>query len=140
MRYITDISKFKNGWFVGNFEPSVLKSEAVEVAFHEYPAGHKGDGHYHNIATEINLIIEGKVGFPSSVILSAGAIWIVKPGEISDAIFLEDTKLIVIKAPSVPGDKHYRVENTHELTPLEAFEAVSIWSKNFLKAGYENNQ
>jgi hypothetical protein len=44
------------GWFIGNFTPSVLPSDDVEVAVKNYQAGDKEEPHYHKIATEITCI------------------------------------------------------------------------------------
>ena len=34
-----NVSDFTKGWFIGNFEPSLLKSKDFEVAIKEYKAG-----------------------------------------------------------------------------------------------------
>ena len=44
------------GWIVGNFEPSLYKTDDVEVAVKNYKAGERDEKHYHKIATEITLI------------------------------------------------------------------------------------
>jgi len=33
------IREMTGGWFIGDFEPSVLRTAAFEVAHHRYPAG-----------------------------------------------------------------------------------------------------
>ena len=37
------------GWFVGNFEPTLLKTNDVEVAVKRYKKGDYEDRHYHKI-------------------------------------------------------------------------------------------
>ena len=37
--------------------------------------------------------------------LNEGDIFILRPYEIADPIFLEDCTVLIIKTPSVPGDK-----------------------------------
>ena len=44
------------GWIVGNFEPSLYKTDDVEVAVKNYKAGERDENHYHKIATEITII------------------------------------------------------------------------------------
>lgn len=103
-------SCFKNGWIIGDFLPSIIRTKDFEVAIHDYKKGHESDGHYHKIATEVNVIITGKVLFFDSYgkeILYANDIFVYKPYDISQVAFLEDTKLLIIKTPSVPGDKYY---------------------------------
>ena len=38
--------------------------------------------------------------------LVKGDVFIIHPYEIADPLFLEDCKIMVIKTPSVPGDKY----------------------------------
>jgi len=38
--------------------------------------------------------------------IKEGQFFVINPGEIADPIFLEDCELIVVKIPSIPGDKH----------------------------------
>ena len=45
------------------------------------------------------MIIQGKT-------LRAGDIFTLKPNEWADPIFLQDCELIVVKTPSVKGDKY----------------------------------
>jgi hypothetical protein len=37
--------------------------------------------------------------------LNAGDIFVIEKMEIADPVFLEDCKVLVVKVPSVPGDK-----------------------------------
>ena len=55
------LSEMKGGWFVGNFEPSLYKTNDVEAAVKSYKAGTYENSHYHKIATEITVIISGEV-------------------------------------------------------------------------------
>lgn len=105
---VSKINDFKNGWFIGNFEPTLLKTKDFEVAHHFYPKGFKGEHHTHKIATEYNYILSGKL-IASSQTLGPGDIFIYEPNDVSDVIFLEDTNLIIIKTPSIPDDK-YKVD------------------------------
>ena len=51
---ITDMTR---GWMIGNFEPSLLKTELFEVAVLLHPKGQIWPAHYHRVATEYNLLI-----------------------------------------------------------------------------------
>jgi len=102
-----NISEMYNGWFIGNFEPSIIKTKDFEVAHHTHKKGYVNpEGkHYHKICTEVNYIVNGKVSI-SEEIYNKGDFFVYYPNEISNVIFLEDTDLIVIKTPSVPSDKY----------------------------------
>ena len=95
-----------NGWFIGNFEPSVFKNEHFEVAHHRHPAGYKTPLHTHKIAQELTYILNGKLSIRGQI-LSKGQMFLYEPLEIADAEILEDVELIVVKWPSVPSDKYY---------------------------------
>ena len=113
---ISRIEDMKGGWFAGNFEPSAWKTEAFEVAVHDYKKGEEKEAHYHKLGTEINLLLEGKFilrnydGKGTDQELVKGDVFIIHPYEIADPLFLEDCKIVVVKTPSVQGDK-YLVEN-----------------------------
>ena len=93
------------GWVVGNFEPSVLKTDNVEVAVKKYLKGEYEPKHYHKIATEITVISQGKVNM-NGVEYNNGDIITIEPGEVTDFSVLEDTVTTVIKLPCVKDDKY----------------------------------
>ena len=103
-----DILKGKDmigGWFVGDFEPSAYKTKDFEVGFKHHPKGEVWDNHYHKVATEVNYLIKGKMNL-SGTYLEEGDIFVIHPGEVAIPEFLEDCEIIVIKTPSVIGDKY----------------------------------
>jgi quercetin dioxygenase-like cupin family protein len=103
---VYNINDMKNGWFIGNFEPSVFKNPFFEVAHHKFSAGHIGQKHTHKIADELTYIVRGSMKV-SGNILKSGDMFLYEPNEISDAEIIEDVDLIVVKWPSVPSDKHF---------------------------------
>jgi quercetin dioxygenase-like cupin family protein len=100
-----NIREMQGGWFIGDFEPSVLRTGTFEVAHHRYPAGYRGEPHVHRFCTEYNYILRGRL-VASGQELSTGDIFVYAPGEASDVEFLEESDLVIVKTPSVPGDKH----------------------------------
>ena len=95
------------GWFVGDFEPTLLKTTDVEVAVKEYKKGDYEQKHYHKVATEITVIISGKVRM-NGLEYSAGDIIVMDPGEATDFECLEDdTKTVVVKYPGMGNDKYW---------------------------------
>lgn len=95
----------KGGWFVGNFDPCVFKTESAEVGVKSYQAGETNPMHYHLHSTEVTMIISGKCRM-GGYNLSAGDIMVVEAGEESDFEAITDCTLVVYKSASVAGDKH----------------------------------
>jgi hypothetical protein len=93
------------GWIVGDFEPTCLKTAACEVACKHYEAGAAEAAHVHRIATEVTLIAAGRVSMNGRT-FSAGDIILLEPGEATDFQALERTTTVVVKLPSVSGDKY----------------------------------
>lgn len=102
---VSNIKDFKNGWFIGNFQPSIFRNPFFEVAHHQHKAGYTGQQHTHKVATEVTYIVKGYLT-ASGTPLSAGDMFTYYPNEIANVQFHEDTDLIVIKWPSVPNDKY----------------------------------
>jgi len=93
------------GWFIGSFEPSLIKTNDVEVAVKEYKKGDKEAIHYHKIATEITVITSGKV-MMNGVEYSKGDIIVINSYEATDFQVLEDTINTVVKFPGASDDKY----------------------------------
>ena len=99
------LDDMKLGWFVGDFSPVVLQTTQFEVACKEYTAGAVENRHVHNVATELTLIVRGRVRMNDRE-FRAGDIIVLAPGEPTDFVVIEDTITVVVKAPSVAGDKY----------------------------------
>lgn len=102
---IKKFNEFKDGWFIGNFEPSAFKTDRFEVCYKTHFAGEKWDAHYHKLGTEINFLIEGEMIIQGKKLIS-GDVFILYPYEIADPIFIKDCKLIIVKTPSNTNDKY----------------------------------
>ena len=99
------------GWFVGNFEPTILKTNDVEVAIKEYNKGDYEQRHYHKIATEITVITQGKVKM-NGIEYKKGDIIVMEPNESTDFECLEDnTQNVVVKLPGANNDKYLGENN-----------------------------
>ena len=96
------------GWFIGNFEPTLLRTNGVEVAVKEYKKGDYEELHYHKIATEITVITQGRVKM-NGVEYITGDLIVMDPGESTDFECLEDeTQNVVVKIPGVNNDKYLK--------------------------------
>jgi len=93
------------GWFIGSFKPTIIDTEDVEVAVKEYKAGDAEDRHLHKIATEITVLIRGRIRMNNSE-FTTGDIIIIEPGESSDFNVLEDSITAVVKFPGAKNDKY----------------------------------
>ncbi|WFE77067.1 hypothetical protein [Roseinatronobacter sp. S2] len=93
------------GWFVGDFAPVALRTKDAEVAVKRYTAGTKEPRHMHKIAPEVTLILEGRARM-NDQIHCAGDIIKIDPGEATDFEALTDVTTVVVKLPSVAGDKY----------------------------------
>jgi quercetin dioxygenase-like cupin family protein len=94
------------GWFVGNFAPTVLSTNDVEVAVKKYKAGDYESSHYHKIATEITVITDGQVKM-NGVTYSSGAIIVIEPNQATDFLALTDVITTVVKYPGANDDKYF---------------------------------
>lgn len=93
------------GWFIGNFEPSLFKTNDVEVAVKVYKAGDYDAAHYHKVATEFTAVISGRVRMGSTE-YAAGDIIMIEPGEVTDFTALTDVVNVVVKLPGANDDKY----------------------------------
>lgn len=98
------LSKFKNGWFVGNFEPTLYKGN-FEVAFQKYRKGEHHADHYHVLSKEINLVTRGKIKV-NEEIFRKGEFFVLYPYEVSRVEYLTDVDLVVVRTASDPTDKY----------------------------------
>ena len=55
-------SEMKGGWFVGDFDPCVFKTESAEVGVKTYQAGETNAVHYHKHSTEVTMVVSGEIG------------------------------------------------------------------------------
>jgi len=100
-----NIKDMIKGWFIGNITPVAFGTTACEVAFKRYKTGDYDQSHYHKIATEITLIVKGKVSM-NDVIYKKNDIIIINPGEVTDFKVLKNTETIVVKVPGANNDKY----------------------------------
>ena len=93
------------GWFVGNFDPTLIRTNDVEVAVKEYKQGEYEERHYHKLSTEITVIASGRVRM-NGVEYVKGDIVVIEPNQATDFEVLEDTITTVVKYPGANNDKY----------------------------------
>lgn len=107
---IGNLNRMYKGWFIGNFTPSLCKTNACEIAVKNYKAGTYESKHYHKIATEYTVIISGRVKMFDTEFV-AGDIVICEPGDATDFLAIEDAVNVVVKLPGVNNDKYLCMED-----------------------------
>lgn len=105
MSETAQLSKMTKGWFIGDFSPSLFKTDQFEVAVKYYKAGDKEAEHHHKVGTEYTVVVSGEV-LMNSKKYKSGDIVIYKPGEPATFEALTDSVTTVVKIPSVCGDKY----------------------------------
>lgn len=113
--HISPLAQYKEGWFVGAFEPSSYRTMACEVAYKFHRQGEEWPAHFQRTSVEINYLIRGRLrvtwpgstlaGVEHGVVIQAGEVFRIEPKEVIKPVFLEECELIVVKIPSLPGDK-----------------------------------
>lgn len=99
------IDDFKRGWFIGNFEPSLLKGN-FEVGLHRNKKGDIQSSHFHKKSTEYNLVISGEIKI-NDVVYKKGDIFIIEPYTVANDIeCLTDNEILIVRDISDPEDKY----------------------------------
>ena len=93
------------GWFVGDFAPSLLRTAACEVAVKHYRAGEREELHHHRVASEVTAVVTGTVRMAGREFGPGDAV-VLEPGEATAFEALTDAVSVVVKLPSVGGDKY----------------------------------
>lgn len=92
------------GWFVGNFEPTA-HHDNFEVGVKRYLKDDEELPHYHILAKELTLILEGRVEIAEQE-FEAGDIVVLESFDVAGFKCLKDCTLVIVKTKSVKGDKY----------------------------------
>jgi hypothetical protein len=102
---IFKLKDMHSGWFIGNFQPSVFKTNDIEVAIKKYKEGDYENAHYHKLATEYTVIVSGTVKM-NNKIYSEGDVIVIEPYESTDFRAITDVITTVVKIPGANNDKY----------------------------------
>ena len=102
---ISKLNEMTRGWFIGDFEPSIIRTKAFEVGILTHKKDEDWEEHYHKIASEYNVLLKGKMSI-NGTLLNEGDIFILEPMETALPVFMEDCVVLCVKVPSVIGDKY----------------------------------
>lgn len=103
-----NLSQMVGGWFIGDFSPSVVRTNQFEAGIKRYKAGERESEHMHRIAAEITVVVSGRIRMAGRE-WEEGSIIHLLPGTPSSFEALTDATLTVVKFPSVVGDKYLTV-------------------------------
>ena len=95
----------KKGWFVGDFHPTCLATQNVEVAVKRYSAGDSEPKHHHRLATELTFVVSGQIEM-NGIRFIEGDIITVEPNEAVEFKAVTDSINVVVKMPGAKDDKY----------------------------------
>lgn len=98
------VADYTRGWFIGNFDPSLVKMGEFEACYKSFSAGEKEPPAVQLRSTELTLVVHGEV-LINGAVLKDGDLCLVLPGESADFVALTDCKVVGIKFPSITNDK-----------------------------------
>lgn len=99
------LKNFIKGWIIGNFNPSLIKTNEFEFGIKHYKDGDYEAAHHHKIATEITVIISGVVEM-NGTRYHTGNVIVIEPNESTDFKCLTDVVTAVVKYPGANDDKY----------------------------------
>src|SRR4051794_26169559 len=102
---VHQLADMTGGWFAGRFQPTILHTGDFEAAVKYYRRGDVEPRHHHKIAEEITVVAAGTVRMCGQV-FRQGEIIHLDAGDATDFEALEDSITVVVKRPSVAGDKY----------------------------------
>jgi len=99
------LNNFTRGWVVGDFEPVLFNDKNVEVALMRYNQGDREASHEHRVAREYTIVVNGLFKMNQEIV-GQDEIILAEPGEAVEFECLQTGATLVIKTPSVIGDKY----------------------------------
>lgn len=99
------LQDYTRGWLIGDFEPSLMRTSEFEIGVLTHKKNEVWPAHYHKVADEYNVLVSGSM-LINNTLVEPGTVFHVEKGEVAHPQFLEDCVVVVIKTPSVIGDKY----------------------------------
>jgi hypothetical protein len=100
-----NLEDYFKGWFIGNFEPSLFKTNEFEISIKRYKKDDFEKRHKHLISTEYTIIVSGEVEMNNEKYY-ANDIIVIEPNDSTDFKCLTDTVTCVVKIPCIKNDKY----------------------------------
>ena len=102
---ISELKLMTGGWFIGDFEPTLLRTKDFEIAIKRYKAGDEELAHIHKVAMEYTAVVSGVIAMNNQIVEN-GKIVTIAPNEVVHFKAISDSITVVVKTPSVIGDKY----------------------------------
>lgn len=99
-----DLNQCIRGWFIGGFDPSVIKTDAAEVAIKRYSRYEHIKAHYHKQSDKVIVVLDGEIIINGEKYVKDNIILIEKL-EISNLTALTDATICVVNVPYIKDDK-----------------------------------
>ena len=104
--YSNKLSNMTRGWFVGDFEPSIYRTNDAESAVRVLEKGYCEQAHFHRAAVKVIVVLSGKL-YMFGKEWNEDDIVVFEPGDVSSIKALQDSKIIVMMLPGIKNDKVY---------------------------------
>ncbi len=109
------IGDMKKGYFVGNFEPSIVKNDCVEISIKGAGRYTLDAAYYRKKDTTLIVILSGKMDIDGEKYGKGDAL-VFEPGELINLFALTNLGMLVIHFPGTKKDLHqYAWKNFEEL-------------------------
>ena len=95
---------FVGGWFVGDFDPAVIRTSGAEVSVKRFVTGETEAEHYQRQCQEVTVVVTGRCRIGDRI-MDEGDILLIHPLEEANFEAMTDVTLVAIKVPSLPSDK-----------------------------------
>jgi len=102
---IHNLKDMIKGWLIGDFEPSLFRTQDFEVAVKRYKAGDYESSHFHKLAEEFTVIVSGEV-LMNNIKYKEDDIIKIDKNEATDFRALTDVVTVVVKIPGCKDDKY----------------------------------
>lgn len=102
-----NLNDFEKGWFLGDFDKAIQRTTDFEVAVKHYKAGDEEQNHVHLVADEYTVVVLGKIMMNDEIFV-ANDVVLTKKGEYVKFKAIDDAINVVVKTPSVIGDKYIK--------------------------------
>jgi quercetin dioxygenase-like cupin family protein len=108
------------GWICGHFYPlnSLFHRHDVEICVKVLPIGKEEMPHHHLCSFEFLMVLSGKVEYKidgTKHLLTPGMFYMLYPGSEEHIVKVhEETTIIAVRLPSIPGNKIMNSEDKYE--------------------------
>lgn len=99
-----DLTLMKSGWFVGDFEPSIVRTTLMDIGYLTHHPGEKWDFHTHYFSREYNFLVSGKMSI-NGITYKSGSKFMFDYRCMACPKFYEKCTILCVKFPSAPRDK-----------------------------------